>query len=143
MNQTEENSSDQSTIYCLKSTVCVVYLVNFRSDRSVRCWASMNFHSKLGENLNIFKRIVECSFVFLINCSRTKFGGCYYSRVFLLKTFAWPDFSIELFNWTNLINCAQTKFVTIILVLSVFYYAIFRLTDFLSDAFDFSSSKTG
>ena len=40
-------------------------------------------------------------------------------------------------------NCSQTKFIAIILVLSVFFYAIFRLTDFPSDAFDFSSSKTG
>ena len=40
-------------------------------------------------------------------------------------------------------NCSQTKFVAIILVLSVFFYAIFRLNDFSSDAFDFSSSKTG
>ena len=38
----------------------------------------------------------------------------------------------------------KTKFVAIILVLSVFFFnAIFRLTDFSSDAFDFSSSKTG
>ena len=42
-----------------------------------------------------------------------------------------------------IINCSQTKFVAIILVLSVFFYAIFSLTDFSSDAFDFSSSKTG
>ena len=42
-----------------------------------------------------------------------------------------------------LINCSQTKFVAIILALSVFFYAIFRFTDFSSDAFDFSSSKTG
>ena len=40
-------------------------------------------------------------------------------------------------------NCSQTKFVAIILVLSVFFYAIFRLTNFSSDAFDFSASKTG
>ena len=43
----------------------------------------------------------------------------------------------------SLVNCSQTKFVAIILVLSVFFYAIFRLTDFSSDASDFSSSKTG
>ena len=42
-----------------------------------------------------------------------------------------------------IINFSQTKFVAIILVLSVFLYAIFRLTDFSSDAFDFSLSKTG
>ena len=41
-----------------------------------------------------------------------------------------------------LINSSQTKFVAIILVLWSFY-AIFRLTDFLSDPFDFSFSKTG
>ena len=40
-------------------------------------------------------------------------------------------------------NCSQTKFVAIILVLSVFFSAIFRLTNFSSDAFDLSSSKTG
>ena len=40
-------------------------------------------------------------------------------------------------------NCSQTKFVSIVLVLSVFFYAIFCLTIFSSDAFDFSSSKTG
>ena len=39
-------------------------------------------------------------------------------------------------------DCSQTKFVAIILVLLVFF-AIFRLTNFSSDAFDFSSSKTG
>ena len=44
---------------------------------------------------------------------------------------------------TMIFNCSQTKFVAIILVLSVFFYAIFCLTDFSSDAFDFSSSKTG
>ena len=36
-----------------------------------------------------------------------------------------------------------TLLIAIILVLSVFFNAIFRLTDFSSDAFDFSSSKTG
>ena len=41
------------------------------------------------------------------------------------------------------LNCSQTKFVAIILVLSVSFNAIFRLTDCSSDAFDFSSSKTG
>ena len=40
-------------------------------------------------------------------------------------------------------NCSQTKFVEIILVLSVFFKAIFRLTNFSSDDFDFSSPKTG
>ena len=48
-------------------------------------------------------------------------------------------FQIEAF-----FNCSQTKFVAIILVLSVFFSAIFRLTDFSSDAaFEFLSSKTG
>ena len=42
-----------------------------------------------------------------------------------------------------MLNCSQTKFVTIILVLLVFFNAIFRLTDFSSDPFDFLSSKTG
>ena len=43
-----------------------------------------------------------------------------------------------------IVNCSQTKFVAIILVLLVFlFHAIFRLTDFSSVAFDFSSSKTG
>ena len=41
------------------------------------------------------------------------------------------------------INCSQTKFVPIILNLSVFFNAIFRLTDFSFDTFDFSYSKTG
>ena len=41
------------------------------------------------------------------------------------------------FNWF------QTKFVAIILVLFVCFYAIFRLTNCLSDAFDFSSLKMG
>ena len=50
------------------------------------------------------------------------------------------DFTRDFFT---LVNCYQTKFVAIILVLSVFFYAIFRLTDFASDAFDFSSSKMG
>ena len=40
-------------------------------------------------------------------------------------------------------NCSQTKFVDIMLVLSVFFYAIFHLTDVWSDPFDSSSSKTG
>ena len=42
-----------------------------------------------------------------------------------------------------LFNCSQTKFVAIILVLSVFFCDFLLLTDFSSDAFDFSSSKTG
>ena len=51
-------------------------------------------------------------------------------------------YSVHFLSW-RFINCSQTKFVAIILVLLVFFYAIFRLTDFSSDAFDFSSSKTG
>ena len=38
-------------------------------------------------------------------------------------------------------NCSQTKFVAIIFVLSIFFSANFHLTDFSSDAFDFSSQK--
>ena len=41
-----------------------------------------------------------------------------------------------------LINFSQTKFVAIILLLLVFLNAIFRLTDFSSDPFDFLSLKT-
>ena len=43
----------------------------------------------------------------------------------------------------DLINRSQTKFVAIIFVLSIFFNAIFCLTDFSSDAFEFSSIKTG
>ena len=50
---------------------------------------------------------------------------------------------MQILKKDSIINCSQTKFVAIILVLSVFFYAIFRLTNFSSDAFDFSSSKTG
>ena len=59
------------------------------------------------------------------------------TRVDMFVQFARPDTCFWVFN------CSQTKFVAIILVLLVFFYAIFRLTDFSSDAFDFSSSKTG
>ena len=45
-------------------------------------------------------------------------------------------------NAKLIFNCSQTKFAAIILVLSVFFIAIFRLTNFSSDAFDFSSSET-
>ena len=38
-------------------------------------------------------------------------------------------------------NCSQTNFVVILLVMSVFFYAIFCVTDFSSEAFHFSSSK--
>ena len=41
------------------------------------------------------------------------------------------------------INCSQTKVVAIILALAVVFNAIFRLTDFPSDPFDFSCSTTG
>ena len=41
-----------------------------------------------------------------------------------------------------LLNCSLTKFVAVLLVLSVFY-AIFRLIDISSDPFDVSSTKTG
>ena len=37
----------------------------------------------------------------------------------------------------NVFNCSPTKFAAIILVLLVFFYAIFGLTDFSSDAFNF------
>ena len=44
----------------------------------------------------------------------------------------------------RVINCSQTQFLAIILVLSFFsFYVIFRLTEISSDAFDFLSSKTG
>ena len=39
-------------------------------------------------------------------------------------------------------DCSQTKIVALILVMWVFF-AIFHLTDFSFDPFDFSSSKTG
>ena len=60
---------------------------------------------------------------------------------YLLMKHNSPNWSLQLTS--KMINCSQTKFVAIILVLLVFFYAIFRLTDFSSDAFDFSSSKTG
>ena len=41
-----------------------------------------------------------------------------------------------------IINCCQMRFVLIILVL-LSSNAIFRVTNFLSDPFDFSSSKAG
>ena len=44
---------------------------------------------------------------------------------------------------TGLINCSQTKFVVIILVLPVFFNSIVPLTDFSSHPFDISSPKTG
>ena len=43
----------------------------------------------------------------------------------------------------SVFNCSQTNLVAIILVLLVIFDVIFRLTNFSSDAFDFSSSKTG
>ena len=45
-------------------------------------------------------------------------------------------------DYSKFFNCSQTKFAAIRLDLTAFY-AIFCLTDFLSDPFDFSSSKTG
>ena len=62
----------------------------------------------------------------LISLRNTRY--CYLDRFLFHDEFA-------------LIICSQTKFVAIILVLSGFFYGIFRLTDFASDAFDFSSSK--
>ena len=53
------------------------------------------------------------------------------------------EYIIFIIKQFELFNCSQMKFVAIILILLVFFYAIFRLTDFSSDAFDFSSSKTG
>ena len=43
---------------------------------------------------------------------------------------------------STVFNCSQTKSVAIILVLSSYFHAIFCLTNFSSDAFDFSTSKT-
>ena len=60
--------------------------------------------------------------------------------------FLMPDFKMFLFYQYSFFNRSQTKYVAIILVLSVLYailYAILRLTTFSSDAFDFLSSKTG
>ena len=48
---------------------------------------------------------------------------------------------IAISDYLCLINCSQTKFVAIILVLSVFFYAIFRLTNFSSDALTFRPQK--
>ena len=47
----------------------------------------------------------------------------------------------ELFDQIYFFNCFQTKFVAILIVLLVFFLAIFRLTDFSSDAFDFFPRK--
>ena len=41
-----------------------------------------------------------------------------------------------LLHFSKVVNCFQTKFVAIILVLLVFFNAIFRSTDFSSDPFD-------
>ena len=46
-------------------------------------------------------------------------------------------------NLRAVFNCSQTNFVAIILVLLVLICAIFCSTAFLSDAFDFSTSKAG
>ena len=59
------------------------------------------------------------------------------------KIFALNSKIVKVLQESAIVNCSQTKFVAFILVLSVLFYAIFRLTDFSSDAFDFSSSKAG
>ena len=79
-------------------------------------------------------RLVVFGYRFLhLNSLVTSTGGVYRDL-----SSVGPEYDIRIF-----FNCSQTKFVAIILVLSVFFYAIFRLTNFSSDAFDFSSSKTG
>ena len=60
-----------------------------------------------------------------------------YSALYVINTLYVCFFSL----FFAFFNCSQTKFVAII-VLSIFY-AIYRLTDFSSDAFNFLSSKTG
>ena len=70
----------------------------------------------------------------------------YFSRIcLLLRTIlAWTISLCQAWFLTFcLINCSQTQFAAIILALLVFFNAIFCLTDFLSDPFDFSSSKAG
>ena len=47
----------------------------------------------------------------------------YFDPIFLTNFGEFPSFLC-------IFNCSQTKFVAIILVLSVFFYAIFRLTNF-------------
>ena len=55
----------------------------------------------------------------------------------------WAKFFVHVRLLKTVINFSQTKFVAIILVLLIFFNAIFRLTDVLYDPFDFSSLKTG
>ena len=85
----------------------------------------------------------------------TPFGKFNFSLLLLINKLTLKNLvSFSDFRWppaaqmrsaalVRVFNYSQTKFVAIILVLSVFFNAIFRLTDFSSDAFDFSSSKTG
>ena len=66
--------------------------------------------------------------------SRLSFSAGYYSApIFFTIQRIWIVFGRCLFN------CPQAKFIAIILVMSVVFYAIFCLTDFWSDAFDFLS----
>ena len=64
---------------------------------------------------------------------------CFY---FIHCSLNWSPIFQTFYILQILFNCSQAKFMAIILVLLVFF-AIFRLTDFLSDSFDFLSSKTG
>ena len=56
--------------------------------------------------------------------------------------FVGEETSAETGGKFTIFYCFQTKFIAIILVLRSFY-VIFRLTDFSSEPFDFSSSKPG
>ena len=66
-----------------------------------------------------------------------------YARNCCLYTVLSLNVKNEKSNRLSNYNCCEAKFVAIILVLLVFFNAIFRFFDFSSDAFDFPSSKTG
>ena len=72
--------------------------------------------------------------------NRSKKGHCYFLP---LNSLCLVENMVAANAWglTTPCNCSETMFVAIILALLVFLYAIFRLTEFFSDPFDFSSLK--
>ena len=70
----------------------------------------------------------------------TRFTFCHFSNFFKIS-FELTFVKFDKGFFKDIINCSQTKFIAIIIVLSVFFYAIFRLTDFSSDALTFRPQK--
>ena len=118
--------------YCWKSLFFGIFSRNWYH----RCWDLWKYYAFCCGNTLLESSTYDL-YCGLFNKSAT---FLIFQRLFLFH-FRLIDFLCEIYS-NGVVNCSQTKFVAIKLVLLVFFL-FFCLPDFLSDPFDFVSLKMG